>query len=585
MVLSRTRRVCASAIAILGFVVSLGVAQGATSNDVLPDLVSDPVERPQLQTYTQPDGDHLLLRFDGYLHNAGPGALELRGSNPSGTEMQTVIQRIYAEDHTYNTTDTDPTRSPVFKWEPADGHSHWHLKNASRYSLWNEARTAEVGVSQKVGFCLADTEPVERMDTEYAYSIDDIKNCEQPDPPYNGAGASASDVMAGISPGWRDKYTRSLAFQYIDVTDVQPGRYWIRSQADPTDVVREVHERNDAAFNRSLVTVPGYQALAIARGGVAPTGPSSITLDAKSFTPHATEEVEKAFRTNGPRQFKIVEAPKHGALSRATGTPFTPATLTYTPNWGWVGPDSFKYVAFDSESRYPLHPAPATVSLSVGPQLPSVAVAGAPSTIVAGTSAQIWAIVIADQPGVVWSVDGVVGGSAPTGTISPHGLYIAPKTVPVAGSVKIRATSASGAYDEETVKIVAPPVQLPAPLPTVPVTPTGGGTHKTAKTVKRTLTSLKLGRSGRWLLVGVKSSETGVVRTYATKGKRRIGYCRTKATANRPLTCKILVPRRIDINKVRVLLTLRVDGKLVESLTSNLASANKRVTTSAGHHH
>ena len=43
-------------------------------------------------------------------------------------------------------------------FEPEDGHDHWHLKNAARYSLWNEAKTAEVAPAMKVGFCLIDSQ-------------------------------------------------------------------------------------------------------------------------------------------------------------------------------------------------------------------------------------------------------------------------------------------------------------------------------------------------------------------------------------------------------------------------------------------
>ena len=42
-------------------------------------------------------------------------------------------------------------------YETADGHNHWHLRAAMRYSLYDAAKTVEVAPSQKVGFCLADS--------------------------------------------------------------------------------------------------------------------------------------------------------------------------------------------------------------------------------------------------------------------------------------------------------------------------------------------------------------------------------------------------------------------------------------------
>ena len=54
----------------------------------LPDLVADAPARPIIQTYAHPDGTtHLLLRFDGFVHNRGVGAFEMRGSQPVGTDM------------------------------------------------------------------------------------------------------------------------------------------------------------------------------------------------------------------------------------------------------------------------------------------------------------------------------------------------------------------------------------------------------------------------------------------------------------------------------------------------------------------
>jgi hypothetical protein len=119
-----------------------------------------------------------------------------------------------------------------------------------------------------------------------------------------------------------------------------------------------------------------------------------------------------------------------------------------------------------------------------------------------------------------------------------------------------------------------------------PQTPSSssGGTKKTGK--KRALSNVKLGRVPRALLVSVRSASSGVVRIYANKGWRRVGYCRTKARAGRTVTCKIKVPKGVNAGKVDVLITLRVDGKLVETLKTNLASAKRSQAHHAhGHHH
>jgi hypothetical protein len=47
----------------------------------------------------------------------------------------------------------------------------------------------------------------------------------------------------------------------------------------------------------------------------------------------------------------------------------------------------------------------------------------------------------ASDSSVTWSVNGLIGGSAATGTIDANGLYIAPEEAPVSGPVLVQATS------------------------------------------------------------------------------------------------------------------------------------------------
>ena len=64
-----------------------------------------------------------------------------------------------------------------------------------------------------------------------------------------------------------------------------------------------------------------------------------------------------------------------------------------------------------------------------------------------------------------WAVNGIAGGSPLVGTIDPTGLYIAPSRVPPGGQVTIRATTASGAWEEVTIAIVWAPRAQAAPAP------------------------------------------------------------------------------------------------------------------------
>ena len=124
----------------------------------------------------------------------------------------------------------------------------------------------------------------------------------------------------GISTGWRDVYERTLPFQYIDVSNLQPGHYWLRSQVDPNNLLRESNEVNAAVFASARSTVPGYIARAI--GTVNPFQVSGVKhVDVQD---HAVPGPVPQHRRGHPGllgtpQYKITEQPEHGTL--VTGTP------------------------------------------------------------------------------------------------------------------------------------------------------------------------------------------------------------------------------------------------------------------------
>jgi hypothetical protein len=315
----------------------------AASPDLLPDLVADAPVNPQpLQVALLGDGqNHLLLRFGGLLHNIGAGPLEIRGANPVNGAMSTTGQRIYRADSTYH---DDNSRRPRIEYETTDGHDHWHLKNAARFSLWNEAGTAEVAPGSKVGFCLEDGERVDSFaPASPTYSETQIQRCRE-------GQLSPSNVVEGISPGWQDVYGPNVPFQWVDITDVAPGNYRLGSQMDPDDFVLESNEANNGpTLAASTVTVPGYVA---SPARATATSACTIALDAQQYG------------APGPRMFQILSRPAHGRLSTPAG-PFPESEVVYKPNRRFAGADAFSYAVLDSSSSYPLHPVAAAVTVTV----------------------------------------------------------------------------------------------------------------------------------------------------------------------------------------------------------------------------
>jgi hypothetical protein len=522
---------------------ALACAQTATAQvtERLPDLVADAPDNTQLQTFAQPDGNHLLLRFNGYIHNAGQGAFEMRGSDRVNDEMTTVVQRVYRSDGSFI---DDSSLDPRIIFEPADGHDHWHLKDIGRYSLWNEAKTAEVAPAMKTGFCLIDSQRRETNGpTSPVYDTNDNNFCGQGEP-------TLTSLFEGVSAGWRDIYDRTLTFQWVDASDVNPGNYYLRADIDPDGVVRESNEVNSGTFRSSTSQIPGYSANPVNAGTVSASGPTSIALSTTSFGSGL-----------GTRTFRIIEPPKHGWVNPVPGPTFTNTSVVYTPFPGWRGPDRFTYTVQQSTSSFPRYPTAAAVTLNVGGVFPNVAISGAPSTLLAGTSARLLATVLGEDPLVNWTVDGVGGGTPTTGTVDATGLYVAPSTAPPGGQVTVRATTASGAFAEVTMQIQDPPAPQPAPALTATV---NAAVESSPERTLRAMRGARISAVGNALVVSARPDRVGVMRVRVRDSENMLGKCRARVVRSRTFVCRTPLPVGVIPSDLTVAMTLRVRGKLVE---------------------
>jgi hypothetical protein len=499
----------------------------------MPDLVSDPPGDRGVQIDSSGDVSRLLLRLDGFIHNAGRGPVELLAGGRVGQTMTAVEQHVFDERGGLSTLSLPNAR---VIYETSDGHRHWHLQAAVRYSLWNYARGALVVDAPKVGFCLQDSEPRDPHAPASVYYEPGRHGhtwCEHDEPETN------DPVLMGISPGWSDDYPSYLPFQWVDVSYAAPGRYWLRSDVDPDDAIREADEANAPGWVAHPSIVPGYLAQSVNAGSVSVGAPTLVTLAARRF----------GLPDDSRRRFEIVEPPRHGSLSPPVGERFAGPWVTYTPDPGFTGTDSFRFVARDAQSDFPASPPAATAVLAVGVAPLTVAISGAPAEIPTGQGVQLSALTSDGSP-VTWSVEGTPGGGPLVGTISQSGFYAAPAAVPPDGAVLVRAESASGAFDEVTLRIVpAPPAE---PAPSVPG----------PRPVRALLSRPRVVRRGRLLLVGVTAARAGRISVVARRGRRRIGSCSVRAPAGRRVVCRIRLRSRRP-RGVRVTVTLRARGRVV----------------------
>ena len=426
---------------------------------LLPDLVSDPpVFDYGVHEVLTGGQRRLVLRFDGYVTNLGDGPVDLSGNpqlvDPADPTSHDVWQRVKTASGEWFKLAQPPVR-----YETADGHNHFHLMDIVAYSLWSSDGVTLVAPGAKVGFCLADSEalPDRHPDPGPAtYSDVDNQNCMANEP-------NATSLEMGVTEGWRDIYDGDLTFQWIDVSDVSPGRYRLGVEADPYNILIESDETNNGvALSDDVSVVRGYVAKSKVFTAEPDTTPQ-IRLSANSY------------RNPGRIAFRIVSHPSHGTI--ATGRNYTVVqggnsyraflnrTVTYTPDPGFSGVDTFEFVAFDSTSPdFPTSPVVATATIDMTAAEVVVSIVDAPASIVAGTTTSLRAQVTGAAAGVSWAVEGVDGGNSTVGTIDADGTYAAPAAVPASGSVVVRATSttAPSAFAETAITITEAPNTAPS---------------------------------------------------------------------------------------------------------------------------
>jgi hypothetical protein len=489
-----------------------------------PDLRADPVqfvEGPEVYDDTGVFGaGRLLVRFEGYVTNVGDGPLEVSGNPQNGS----VHQRAWTTTQGPGQAPSAVVGTPEVVFEVADGHNHFHLKNAMRYSLWNLQRTAQVAPGQKAGFCLYDIEdapdPAPAQDP-IVYSEGVTHFCEENDP-------GSTSLRMGTSSGWRDVYAKHLAYQWVDVSSTAPGTYVVGSEADPESRIWEgggAAEVNPPAFASTQVTVPGWtaQPVTVAQS----TSPQTIALAAQKFGTQA----------NGNLRYRIVTAPAGGTLNVPVGGTFNPATqqLVYTPTPGYLASDAFTFAAYSAGSTFPTSPPVSTATIAGA--TPSVAISGMPLRLVAGSSVQLQATVANLPGGVTWS--------ATAGTVSQTGLYRAPNTPPKGGVVTVTARSTANASVAGTAA--------------TGIRPNPGGTASpgiAGRVVagKRPLSRMLTGNVGRKVILAKVQvgGRRGTLRFTATIKRTVVGRCNIgRIGARKTVTCKIRMKRPYPLKKVR----------------------------------
>jgi hypothetical protein len=198
------------------------VADSPPDLSLLPDRLSDAyvtTNNPELPTGTR------ALRFSTGSYNGGPGRLECRGAEVVGNQ-QRVLQRVWRTDGTWY----DRTAGWFIYHQ---GHGHIHFEDWTIFRLRQMTPGggvgAIVGTGTKTSFCIIEISPV-----------DPSRPGHSTPPGYNSCGQ-----VQGLRPGWADVYGSTLTGQYINLTGVPDGNYWLEGVIDPNFQLLEANEFNN----------------------------------------------------------------------------------------------------------------------------------------------------------------------------------------------------------------------------------------------------------------------------------------------------------------------------------------------------
>ena len=213
--------------------VALSLPSRAAAADRLPNLG---MKRLQDISIEQTSDGRRLLKFTTIIVNVGLGPFELHGQRATtlNPDMD-VKQRIYNDTGGYR----DITTSAVMYYA-GDGHNHWHVRDLETYELIRLDNGVKVGTGVKHGFCFFDNVQND-LTLPGAPQSPFYINCGSHDP-------SALQVVMGLSVGWGDRYSASLATQYIDITGLGAGRYRLRATADANNWFLESNETDNSTW-------------------------------------------------------------------------------------------------------------------------------------------------------------------------------------------------------------------------------------------------------------------------------------------------------------------------------------------------
>lgn len=124
----------------------------------------------------------------------------------------------------------DPSANPLFRW--ATCHGHYHFEAFAQSTLLDTNLNpvlldTNVVAGRKIGFCIEDT--ARWLSTAPATRKYDCGNM-------------------GMQAGWADVYSRNLDCQFVDITGLPSGNYYLQLTVNPDGLLTEANLENNSVL-------------------------------------------------------------------------------------------------------------------------------------------------------------------------------------------------------------------------------------------------------------------------------------------------------------------------------------------------
>jgi hypothetical protein len=218
---------------------SKGIPSIKHARALLPDILAIPASDLRIQNVEVNGRNVALLRFSQAFGNIGRGPLQVRRGNSDrncpGAGRASGYQDVFMSDGTRRSV----RLKECMIYHPQ--HRHWHIANVAKYELFAEDSStgragARVASSDKISFCLFDEHRLST--TQYS------------GPSYRSRYTTCTTRTTGITPGWADEYSHRVYGQWINITGLRDGIYYMKTTVNPTKIFLETTSRNNVAWKK-----------------------------------------------------------------------------------------------------------------------------------------------------------------------------------------------------------------------------------------------------------------------------------------------------------------------------------------------